>query len=357
MKKSLLCFASLAIGSALSAQITINQGDIAPLYTGVLQNNDTLTSSSLLPGNAGANQTYNLTMMNAHTTDTLVFTQPQFTPNGSNFPGSNEAATVNTNQAYIYFNLSSTSFEVTGQSADPIGSGLIDIPFTDYEKMMNLPCTYNTGFMDTARGEGWTYLGYDPGVGFVIDSVHIRSTVYKNSWVDGWGSATTPLGTYNVLRINTARRQLDTIDIQTMSVWIYEAFTQDDSVRTYTYWANGLGFPLAELTDYQDFGTITGATWLQATPTPNVGVPEFNSGAIANVYPNPSIETVTFVSNGAKVAVINLTDVNGRIIRSVNVTADQTTMNVSDLASGMYFYQAVDAHGAILEKGKLNVYH
>jgi hypothetical protein len=57
------------------------------------------------------------------------------------------------------------------------------------------------------------------------------------------------------------------------------------------------------------------------------------------------------------VSVINILNANGQIIRTANVTADETSINVSDLASGMYFYQAVDINGAILEKGKLNVYH
>ncbi len=355
MKKSLLCIAVLAIGSTLTAQITINQGDLVPLYAGVYQIND--STPTVTPGNAGANQTYNLTALNNQSSDTIVFTQPQFTPNGSSFPGSNVAAVFNTNQAYVYFNSSPTAFEITGQAANPIGSGIIEIPFSDFEKVLDLPTTYNTGFVDSARGEGYTYLGYDPGVGFVIDSVHIRTTIVKTSIADGWGSATTPLGTYNVLRVNATRLQIDTVDVQTMNVWIYDAAITMDSVRTYTYWANGIGFPLAELTDYQDFGTITSATWIATLPQQNVGVSEFANETNMNVYPNPSVETVTFVSNGADVALINILDINGRIVRTANVTADQTSVNVSDLSSGMYFYQAVGANGTILEKGKLNVYH
>lgn len=355
MKKSLLCIAAFAFGSALTAQITISQGDLAPLYSGVHQIND--TTPTVMPGNAGANQTYNLAALNNQSTDTIIFTQPQFTPNGANFPGSNTVAVFNTNQAFVYFNSSPTSFQITGQAADPIGSGLIDIPFSDYEKVLDLPCNYNTGFVDTARGEGWTYLGYDPGVGFVIDSVHIRTTIHKTSVADGWGNLTTPLGTYPVLRINTTRLQIDSADIQTMNTWIYDAYIVNDSVRTYTYYANGIGFPLAELTDYQDFGSITSATWIATLPQQNVGVSEFANETNMNVYPNPSVETVTFVSNGSNIALINILDINGRIVKTANVTADQTSINVSDLSSGMYFYQAVSENGTILEKGKLNVYH
>lgn len=355
MKTSLLCIAALAIGTTLSAQITITEPDIAPHFTQVLQRND--TTPVVTPGNAGTNQTYDLSALQDQSTDTILFTQPSFTPNGANFPGSNTAAVFNTNQAYIYFNETATAFQITGQAANPVGSGIIDIPFTDYEKVLDYPTTYNTSFTDYARGEGYTFLGYDPGVGFQIDSVHIKTSIYKTSVADGWGTAITPLDTFNVIRVNTTRLQVDTIDVQTMSVWIYDAFVQMDSVRTYTYYTNGIGYPLAELTDDQDLGTITRATWLSTLPQYGVSVPEFANAANMNVYPNPSVETVTFVSNGAAVSLITILDINGRIVKTANVTADQTSVNVSDLSSGMYFYQAVDRNGTLLEKGKLSVYH
>ncbi|CAN5783255.1 hypothetical protein BH11BAC7_BH11BAC7_17530 [soil metagenome] len=355
MKTSLLCIAALTIGTALSAQITITQSDIAPLYSRVIQHNDTMPTVS--EGNSGTNQTYNLSALQPQSTDTILFTLPQFTPNGANFPGSNFAAVINSNQAYIYLNQSATAFQITGQAADPFGTGIVDIAYSDYEKVLKFPCTYNTSFTDTARGQGWTYLGYDPGVGFQIDSVNIRSTIFKTSTVDGWGNVTTPMGTFNALRVNTTRKQIDTIDVQTMNVWIYDAYIQTDSVRTYTYWANGIGYQLAELTDHQDFGSITSATWLDSIPQQNVGMNELAHQPEMNVYPNPSVEIVTFVSNGADVASIQILDMNGRIVKTTIVTADRTTVNVSDLSSGMYFFQAVNANGTILEKGKLNVYH
>ncbi|MEO5645100.1 MAG: T9SS type A sorting domain-containing protein [Bacteroidia bacterium] len=355
MKTSLLCFAALTIGTSLSAQITITEIDIAPHFTQVLQRND--TTPTVTPGMAGTNITYDLSALQDQSTDTILFTQPSFTPNGANFPGSNTAAVYNTTQAYIYFNESATAFQITGQAADPVGSGIVDIPFSDYEKVLSYPTTYNTSFTDYARGEGYTFLGYDPGIGFQIDSVHIKSSVYKNSIADGWGTAITPLDTFNVVRVNTTRLQVDTIDVQTMGVWIYDALIQMDSVRTYTYYTNGIGYPLAELTDSQDLGTITRATWLSTLPQYNVGMNELAIQPDMNVYPNPSVETVTFVSNGANVSLITILDMNGRIVKTANVTADRTSVNVSDLSSGMYFFQALNANGTILEKGKLNVYH
>ncbi|HET6992890.1 MAG TPA: T9SS type A sorting domain-containing protein, partial [Bacteroidia bacterium] len=311
---------------------------------------------TVTPGNAGTNQTYNLTALNAHTTDTLLFTLPQFTSHGSNFPGSNLAVEINTNQAYMYFNSQQTIFETTGQAADPFGSGIIDIPYSNPETQLTFPCNYNTAYTDIAKGEGWTYLGYDPGIGFQVDSVHIHTTVFKNSLVDGWGSATTPLGTYNVIRVNNLRHEIDSIDIQAFNSWIYDAYTLDDSTRSYVFWANGIGFPLAQLDDHQDLGSITHATWIPSLPQQS-GISEFANVLDMSVYPNPSIETVTFSTKDAHVKIIRVLDASGQLIRTAKVDSNSTIMNVSDLATGMYFYQACDANGNILDKGKLNITH
>lgn len=354
MKKILLSIATCAFVSALSAQITITQNDLAPLYSVVLQNND--STPTVTPGNPGTNQAYNLLGLNAHTTDSLLFTLPQFTPYGSTFTGSNLSVVINTSQAFLYFNSTPTIFEITGQAADPIGNGIIQIPFDNYETRLTFPCSYNTTFTDVATGLGRTYLGYDPGIGFQVDSVLIHTTIFKNSIVDGWGSATTPLGTYNVLRINTHRLQVDTIDIQAFSSWIPAAFSQMDSTRTYSYWANGIGFPLAELDDHLEFNTITSARWIPSLPQ-QIGMSEFTNTIDMSVFPNPSVETVTFATKGSSVKIIRLLDANGKLIRTTNVDGDNSIMNVSDLSAGFYFYQACDVNGNILDKGKLSIAH
>lgn len=356
MKKSLLCIAALVTASALSAQITITQSDIAPLYSQVRQAND--TTPTVTPGTPGTNQTWNLTGLNNQREDTLVFTLPQFTPYSADFPNANMAV-INSNNgspSYSYLLNTSSSLNIEGQASDPFGTGTIPISFDDNEVMLPFPSTYNSSYTDTARTYRQFFVGQNiPPLGY-IDSARVHSHVYKTSVIDGWGTCTTPLNTFNALRQNAKRVQYDTIDVYTSGFWIPEVYTSMDSIRLYAYWANGVGYPVAQLTDYQDLGTITSATWIPALPQV-IGVSEVSNSINMNVYPNPSAETVTFSSNGAKVVVINILDINGRIIRTANVMSDLTSINISDLASGIYFYQALDTHGAIRDSGKLNVQH
>ncbi|MGM9820826.1 MAG: T9SS type A sorting domain-containing protein, partial [Candidatus Onthomorpha sp.] len=65
--------------------------------------------------------------------------------------------------------------------------------------------------------------------------------------------------------------------------------------------------------------------------------------ATMTVYPNPASERATiFVSkaeNGAKIAV---SDMQGRIILSDNMTSDTYELSVDNLASGVYYIRVIN---------------
>ena len=355
MKNIFLSITACAIASAAPAQITITQNDLAPLYTQMRQAIDTMPTVN--EGSAGASQTWNFATLPTHRVDTITFTLPQFTPYGGTFPGANLAADNNIDgtQSFIYLNSASSGIEINGQASDPFGTGVIAFPFSNTETLITFPSTYNTAFTDTASGVLQMYYGQDPGIGFTVDSFRVHSTVMKNSVMDAWGSVTTPAGTYNALRQNVKRLQYDTIDIYAFGNWFYEYYTQMDSNRVYSYWANSVGFPVAELTDEQETGTITQAWWLQSTAL--VGIPENNNAASASLYPNPASDNITFVSAGTNAVFITIYDMNGQLVEKQSVTGDRAGLNVSSYAAGMYFYQASDANGNVVSRGKFNVAH
>ncbi|GAB4143936.1 MAG: hypothetical protein Fur0041_18970 [Bacteroidia bacterium] len=352
MKKQLLTIATLAIGISASAQITITSADLALIYSQVIQIQD--TTPTVTEGSAGANQTWNFTALNNQNPDTLLFTLPQFTPFGPQIPACNFAAEVNNGQAYLYFNLNSSVFEVVAQAADPFGTGAFVNGFQNPETNLVFPATYNTTFSDTAKGMAQFYLGIDPGIGFVIDSVRLHTTITKNSVFDAWGSATTPLGTYNVLRQNTFRKQIDTIDIYAFGQWAPGFFSQEDSLRTYTFLANSVGFPLVELELQDDLGTVTNARWIAANPTPNVGIAENNNNA-TSVFPNPAADVLNIqcnVSSGR----VEILDVNGRLISTHTFNSNIITLNVAELNAGTYFYSVIGSDNSV-SRGRFAVAH
>lgn len=335
MKKQLLFLTLAAAAGTLNAQVTITAADQpTPLQVFHTTRDTTMTASE---GPSGTGQNYNFSGLLDQAEDSVTFTLPQWTQYGSSYPQSNTAIIVNAGDAYIYGNMTSSVLEINGQAADPLGNGIMPLVFSNPETQMIFPAAYGSSFADTAGGHNQFYLGYDPGIGFTIDTVRIRTGIYKNSDFDGSGTATTPLATYNVLRQNTYRLQIDTIDIYAFGSWAYEFFIQRDSARTYAYWANGIGFPVVELTSNDDLGDINVASWMKQAPT-LTGVAAHESGNTVIAYPNPSADVITFQTSATEGA-IEILDMTGRVVKTAVINSNNTMIDVTDLASGMYTYR------------------
>lgn len=348
MRKQLLALSLLSIAGTGFAQTTITWQDQPTLLSVYHRAVDTTGTQSA--GNSGTGQTWAYGSLLNQTEDSVTFTLPQWTPYGASYPSSNFCIMQNQGDAYIYASMNSTSLEINGQAADPFGNGVIPLTFTNPETQMIFPAAYGTSFDDTAGGVNQFYLGYDPGIGFTIDTVRIHSTITKESDFDAWGSVTTPYGTFNTLRQNTYRKQIDTIDIYAFGSWANGFFTQVDSARTFSYWVNGLGLPVVELVDQDDQGQISRATWIPAAPmVTGVPVNENNNTVVA--YPNPATDVLTIETSVGE-GNIEIVDVTGRVVKTAVINSNLTRVDVSDLSSGVYVYRV---NG--VAQGKVQVAH
>ena len=69
------------------------------------------------------------------------------------------------------------------------------------------------------------------------------------------------------------------------------------------------------------------------------------------VYPNPVKNVINFNSSvNALVSTIELTDLNGRTVKTVNVNATEGQISVSDLATGMYMMKITTDQGVAVKK-------
>lgn len=349
MKKQLLVLSLAAFAVSANAQVTITSADQAPMLSVFNQARD--TTQTQVAGGSGPSQTYNYAALLNQQEDSLTFTNPNWTAYGSNYPNSNLCIMINQGDAYIFASQSATILEIDGQAADPLGSGIIPLTFSNPETQMVFPAAYGSSFGDTAGGTNQFYLGYDPGVGFTVDSVRIHTLITKDVDFDGWGSLTSPLGTFNVLRQNTFRKQIDTIDIYAFGNWAPAFFSQTDSARTYTFWTNGIGFPLVELTDQFDLGTITNATWLPSMPSVT-GIPANDNSNNIVAYPNPVADVLT-IQTTVEEGSIEVIDMTGRVVKTAVINSTTTRIDMTDLAAGMYTYRVVGQN----QNGKVQVAH
>jgi hypothetical protein len=352
MKKALLCLIAIGSTIAVSAQVTITSADFPAIYTVIREANDTMPS--VTTGAAGANQTWNYSALANHRVDTTTFTLPQFTPYASTYPTSNYALAFGANGGYAYADFSSAAVNILGQAVDPFGTGIVALTFDNPEQLAAFPAAYGGNELDTATGGALFYLGIDPGIGFVIDSVRIHTWVKRTSDYDAWGAVTTPTGTYNVLRQNSLRVQYDTIDIYAFGGWVPNFFSQQDSNRVYSHWANGTG-NVCELTEAEDLGQVTSAKYLLTSAV--IGISENNGTAQINSFPNPANEQISFATAGTAVRTIVILNTAGQIVETLTVNSDITRLNLENYASGIYFFQALDQNGISKTQGKFTVAH
>lgn len=349
MKKVLLSVFSLCSFAAFS-QVTLVQWDVANIGFQIKQAHDTIPT--VTPGPSGASQTWNLTNLNAHTVDTLTFSNPNWLPNSSSFPTSNLAVIFGSSGTYAFARNNSTEFKILGQYGD-FGFGPMTIDLNPDEQIMKWPATYNTTFNNTSVIDLSIPFPNPP-----MDSARIKSTKVKTSLVDGWGTVTTPLASnLPCLRVREMNITYDTISVHLSFPPMWQVFqTTIDTSYNYAWWTpntnNAYGFPVVEIST-DSAGNVTGASWLQAAPV-QASINEHELTALPN-YPNPANQNITFLTSGLNVKTIRIMDVSGNLVQEVPVSGAQVSVNVESFAAGTYFYVALDASNTMKKAGKFSI--
>jgi hypothetical protein len=73
------------------------------------------------------------------------------------------------------------------------------------------------------------------------------------------------------------------------------------------------------------------------------------------VYPNPANEVINFELDGASASLISIYDASGKLIQSLDVQNAFASMNVSDVAEGLYFYHVISVEGQVIASNKFLV--
>ncbi len=332
------------------SQVTLAQWDVANIGFSITQAHDTMPT--VTPGPAGPSQTWNFTNLNNHFQDTLTFTNPNWLPDGSSFPTSNLAVLFGATGGAAYLNNSASSFLVLGQVAD-FGFGPMVVDLNPDEQLMKWPATFNTTFNNTSVVDLTLAIPAPP-----IDSARIKSTKIKTSLADAWGTVTTPLASnLPCLRVREMNITVDTqwVHISFPPMWTVYA-TNVDTTYDYSFWTpnttNQYGFPVVSI-QTDSAGNVTGADWLQAAPAQS-GIAE-NSVSEMPSYPNPTSSQITFLSNGIDLERIEIRDISGKILKTVNVNSYKTSVDLEDLSAGTYFYIGYDQKNLMKKAGKFNI--
>jgi hypothetical protein len=354
-KKLLSLYGVLLSCTGAFAQITVNATDLAPLTTQVYQANDTLAALSIVPGTAGANQTWNFSALHTHKIDTLVFDVPTWTPYSATYPSANVALETNkTGIAYLKNNASGLYAVGAAIHVKDPANHVILAHYAAPTVSIQWPAVFGATYKDSAFITGAS--AYNGFAG--IDTVKIKNTGRSTYTMDAWGSMQTPFGTFPVLRQHKHTFEID-------STWAHQVNTtgyflvssKTDTIDHYTWWTNSSaeGYPVAAMDYKASTAKASNVTWLMTHPTAQ-GIAEQSTPSFS-VYPNPAAAVIHIRRASAGEVWLSLSDMTGReVLAPSRNSGDFISVSVDELQSGVYFLTLTSANGARSVK-KISVQH
>lgn len=96
------------------------------------------------------------------------------------------------------------------------------------------------------------------------------------------------------------------------------------------------------------FKEESSARYVGASYTPVVTALSSGIESVDNIYPNPSSNNITIVLDEA--CVLTLLDINGRLIKEIEMQGNETSISIEDLASGTYLLKGTNKDRAFVRK-------
>lgn len=373
MKKHLLSFLMIGAVGVLStqAQITVTDADIVGVGDDVEVAHDTIPGAITI-GSGGASQTWNFSALNEDDLDTLKFRAPAGYPGAVDFPMANIVLEDSgEDSTWMYLTKNTTGLFVNGMHQIQNGQP-VSLPFVS--TIITFPSTMGTNYSGNWMGEIFKFpLGADPdgpGPHGTVDSLKITRDADLMSNIDGWGTVTTPFGSFASLRQIVEEQTIDTtwqlvngnweiMSTTTQTALAGFGFNLDkvayDTTRTARWWSDdpNTKFPVVEM-DYEANGQVNNIDWQKSSPT--VGVSE--SVKVVDqygLYPNPAKDNVTILTEDVVAVRVDIMDVTGKLVASEKISSNKTMLNIQSLDNGVYFYNIIDVKGSIQHTAKFVV--
>lgn len=290
MLKILNAGCALFICTSLPAQITIHSSDLPNAGDSVLTSIATTTGGNN-PSLSGSSYSWDystltpdlqryekfdspLTFPSVYSLLFSIFTttygRDNYTLTSIPLPG------VTLDAAYDFYKKSSGDLRQTG-SGYVINGTPLPFVYTSADVQLRFPLDYNN--VDSCTYKFGLPI---PSIGYYGETGHRVNTV------DGWGTLTTPFGTFSTLRVRSEVSAVDTIYVDAVS---FGANLPARVTREYKWYATGMKVPVLEVDALVAGGTETVATvsYIDSSRAgvPQVGIAENTGAAHVSVYPNP----------------------------------------------------------------------
>ena len=364
MKTSILTLSILFITISLHSQITVTDNNLASIGDTLYEAYDTMPGSAIGPGNAGINQVWDFSSLQAHFADTTIIMDPSATPYGAMHPTADIC--IIDEGSHLYIDISPSGITLVGEEQIPMSFLFLPLPLTYGLTQAATPSIMeDTVFFNDSQNTPGHPLSdamvSTASLGQItsIDSIGYSSSIGIEFNCDAYGQMTLPNGgTYDALRLI-----LDNIMTSEGSVYYANAWhimpdfvaslmggsATDTIIETsYQWWTNdpSVKFMLAELTP--ESLTQSGEVSFHYGQAPS-GIKELNEIDIS-VFPNPSSYQLNIKMNTImQDAELKLTALDGRIVIHEIINGN-TSLDLSDLSKGTYILNIITEKGQVSKK-------
>ncbi len=360
MKKALFAFIMIAFVGRSEAQITItttdltHSGDIYTVSTG-----SAFTGMDVTLTGANYNWDYSLLNFVSQTRDTifaetatssllsLYYINSGFNANRSNQATHGTGATIGTiniSDVWNFYYNSSASFNQPGFGAIVNGAPL-PIAYTSRDIIYPFPLT--------STSTNTSSFGYSIDLTTTLGIYYGVRKVRTNE-VDGWGSVTTPYGTFNSLRVKSTVVEVDSFYVDSLH---FGFNTPAITTIEYKWLASGKGIPVLQINTSVG-GVVSQITYRDTLNTTSLAqVPTFNQEL--QVFPNPSNGNQTFSKMNLERASdlkFEIYTIDGKLISTESVRAANglfihpLNFDKNNLVNGEYLLKVTSDGGASIVK-------
>ena len=280
------------------------------------------------PGASGANQTWDFSEALGSPYGNVQIIAPSDAPMGSDFPQASFCANLD-NDVYSFLRVDATGLFIVGMGIE----GETSVEFANERMEMTFPFTWQNTFSDV-----YVYTISDEGF-----TVSTEGTVETTA--DGYGTVITPAGTYTVLRLH-----INETVVTTMSMGEGMEISFTDNIETYSWMKPGVPVPVMSITTTTSDdgeGPVTEASFLGDL---TIGI-EDQEIADVQIYPNPAVDQLRIKTENGTLLSARIVDVKGATVAQMRGTsASESSIDVSQLQSGVYFIQIQTDKGSAVKK-------
>lgn len=222
-------------------------------------------------------------------------------------------------RVYTVYTLTSSKLQVDGFAAELLGLPL-PVIYSKKDILYQLPLQF--GDADSSDAE----LEFSfPGLFYFSQNRH------RVNYVDGWGTVTTPIGTFECLRVKSLITDSDSLFLDTLQ---YGSNFELQTIE-YKWLAAGRGLPVVQVNAQVISGLpVVSQIIYQDTVFHTIGIAEVTEAGPLVVFPNPASHQVT-VLLPQRPGTLVVTDVAGRRLLQQQA-AGPTRLDLSAWPAGLY---------------------